>query len=466
MRSQDARRIAALVLLSLIPLHGCGVIVRHGQAALETVRAGGLVHPGRIAPLDDSEKQWAKTAWRYFSNNTAPETGLVSGQDRGQTVSVWEMADYLAALVSARRLELIDANEFDQRLSQFLGFLGRMDLVDGQAPNRLYSTVTGRRLDANGQPGETGWSAVDLARLMLWLRIAGEHFPAYQEYLDKAVYRLRLCNVIDQCGRLYAGARQGDQVLRSQEGRLGMEEYAAAGYQTWGYRATEAALVDPADPVQVDNRTLWADRRDPRQPGGEKVVIQTTPYVLTGIELGWDSRLLPGRTAAMIREQSETVYRVQEDRWRREGIYSARAEHQSLASPYRLTDSIFANGYAWNTLSDTGQWYPRLGLVSTKAVFGLWVLWDTDYTDRLMDVTRSLFDKDRGWYEGRYEATGAYERAITASTNAMVLESLLYKTTGPLLRQRAPDGYFSKAMANPFSRPEPCPAVPCPACAH
>ena len=54
---------------------------------------------------------------------------------------------------------------------------------------------------------------------------------------------------------------------------------------------------------------------------------------------------------------------------------------------------------------------------------------DTPYTDVLMTVTKHLNDPQKGWYEGRQEATGDTNAALTLSTNATVLEALSLNTT-------------------------------------
>lgn len=73
--------------------------------------------------------------------------------------------------------------------------------------------------------------------------------------------------------------------------------------------------------------------------------------------------------------------------------------------------------------------------MTTKAVFVLWTLWETEYTDALMAVTTHLNDSQRGWFEGRVEATGDVNATLTLSTNAMVLEALFYKhNAGPLFK--------------------------------
>ncbi len=98
--------------------------------------------------------------------------------------------------------------------------------------------------------------------------------------------------------------------------------------------------------------------------------------------------------------------------------------------------------------------------MTTKAVFVLWTLWETEYTDALMAVTTHLNDSQRGWFEGRVEATGDVNATLTLSTNAMVLEALFYKhNAGPLFKNGLADdnSYFAHhARRTNLTRPARC----------
>lgn len=101
----------------------------------------------------------------------------------------------------------------------------------------------------------------------------------------------------------------------------------------------------------------------------------------------------------------------------------------------------------------------RLAQVTTKAVFVLWTLWETEYTDALMAVTTHLNDPQRGWFEGRVEATGDVNATLTLSTNAMVLEALFYKhNAGPLFKNGLADdnSYFAHRATDEFNPPRRC----------
>jgi len=41
---------------------------------------------------------------------------------------------------------------------------------------------------------------------------------------------------------------------------------------------------------------------------------------------------------------------------------------------------------------------------------------------------------EKGFYSGLYEKTGLPNKALTANTNGIILESLAYKSLGPLLK--------------------------------
>jgi hypothetical protein len=458
--------LASLVILSLT-LSGCGVVVRQAHDAYQKVEAGSLRYQGRIAPLTAKELLWAKTAWRYFVNNTNADTGLVNSIDRYPIAGAWHMGDYLAALMAAHQLRLIDKIEFDQRLSRFLGFIDNMPLVQGKLPNKAYNTKTGQMMDASNRVGEVGWSAIDISRLMVWLKIIGEHYPEYHEYLDKVILRWQYCDIIDDCGQLYRYSKNGQTWHKQQEGRLGYEEYAGTGFALWGFNANSARRIKLDQRITVDNLQLLYDERDPRLTNTPNPIL-TMPYVFLGLEFGWQegekySKYWP-QNHGFLKQQAEMVYRVQEQRWLKDKIFTARTDHSLAVAPYQLLDSIYANGQAWNTLSENGQWYPKLSLVSTRAVFGLWVLWDTPYTNELMKITEALFDKDRGWYEGRYEASGAYERIITSHTNAAILEVLLYKTKGKLYQAKRREGYFNVKLDKIYELPQHCLPPERPAC--
>jgi Protein of unknown function (DUF3131) len=437
---------------------GCGIIVRGLDSAVQELSHVGRV--GRFGKLSTKELVWAKVAWKYIENNTAPETGLVNAVDRVPTTTVWQMGDHLAALVAALELGLIDANEFDHRVSRLLEFLNNMPLSNLALPNRVYSTISGQMVDNAGQPADIGWSAIEIGRLLTWMKIAGQRYPHLREYFDKVVLRWNFCSVIDDCGVLYGRGVGADKALPSQEGRLGYLQYASAGFAAWGFETRKSAVTAPMQAIDVMGIKLHIDARDDRT-SGEIAPVVTMPYVLLGMEFGWEYPRDPGRPGTVdesgsLRQMTFDLFRIQQLRYETEGILTARTDHPVRPAPHFVHDTVYASGYPWNTLSQKGEHLPRMAMVSTRAVFGMWALARNAYTDRLMNAVEPLYKDDKGWLEGRYESSGGYEDLVTLSTNAFVLESLLYKLQGRLYPTRTQAGYFQHRLGDPFVPPRRC----------
>ncbi|MCI5134647.1 MAG: DUF3131 domain-containing protein [Candidatus Electrothrix sp. AW2] len=73
-----------------------------------------------------------------------------------------------------------------------------------------------------------------------------------------------------------------------------------------------------------------------------------------------------------------------------------------------------------------------------------------------MQLLNPLHDPKKGWFEGRRERDGGYERTMTCSTNAVILEVLAYKMYGKLYsNQVSAKSYADILMENEFDRP-PC----------
>lgn len=121
------------------------------------------------------------------------------------------------------------------------------------------------------------------------------------------------------------------------------------------------------------------------------------------------------------------VYQAQENRYRETGILTARSEHQLDKAPYFVYDTVFADGYNWNTITDQGVFVPENAAVSLKAALGMWVLWHSPYTDRLFDAIENANVKGLGFNEGLYENGHGPINEFTANNNGIMLEALLFK---------------------------------------
>lgn len=454
------RNMKWLLLLVAISVtsSSCGTAYRSAEKAAVTFANSGLWHFGRHGRLTEQEKRWAEIAWTYFENNYNAETGFVNSIDRYQVVSIWHVADFIAALYCARRLSLIDQKTFDEQFSKLIHQLNTMPLAFGQLPNILYNTKTGEMVNYANQQEEVGWSVVDIGRLLLWLNVIKSNAPEFSEYIDRVILRFSYCEVIGEDGELYSARKENNKLIPHRENAIGYADYAQIGFRLWGlstppkYRWAPDHKVTIYD-IEFEYDSNWARREGVYGP------ILSMPYLLAGIELHWKMPSNYGAKQAdgdYLQKYSEKIYKVQEKRYEYEGISTARTDHNLNRPPFFLQDSIFGDGFPWSSLSDTGEHFPHLALVSTRAAFGLWALWRTQYTDHLMDVIDELYDKNRGWYEGRYESTSDYERTISISTNTAVLEALTYKVYGPLFKMPEQNTYAITRLSDQFKHPNGC----------
>ena len=179
------------------------------------------------------------------------------------------------------------------------------------------------------------------------------------------------------------------------------------------------------------------DGRDPRIFHSQNYVV-TESYLQDGLELEFD---LPQDDSSpdwlssdgWRAEFADRIYMVQEGRWRRTGTLTARSEHNVKGAPYFTYDTIFSDGYPWNTVTPRGDYVPEFAAIATKAAMGMWALWDTEYTDVLYEAVIDLYNPESGIYEGLYEGGQGPIEVFTANNNGVFLTSLLFKVQGPIL---------------------------------
>jgi hypothetical protein len=390
------------------------------------------------ADLSATEQQWARIAWQYFVHNWQPATGLVNSVDGYPSSTMWDTASYLLALIAAQRLDIISRDTFDQRLSQALTTLAGLPLFEGALPNKVYHTISTAMVDYNNQATARGigWSAIDIGRLLVPLNLIVWHYPAHTAEVQAILKRWAFTRLVRD-GRLYGATldAQGHTVY-VQEGRLGYEAYAAKSLALLGLDVSEALQYQAfLHFVPLYGIDLPTDSRSAAQYHAHNYVV-SEPYILDGLEFGWDETS---------REFAFRVYRVQEERFTRTGVLTAVSEDNIDQAPYFVYNTVFTDGQFWKAITDQGVDAAAYKSLSTKAVFGWEALYKTPYTTRLLTRMSTLYDAERGWYSGLYETTQTPNKAITANTNAIILESLYYRRFGKLLQLANENGSGAQA---------------------
>jgi len=418
-------------------------------------------HPGRNGALTAEELHMAKVAWKYFENNYQPDTGLVNAVDNFPSTTMWDIASYLGGLMAAYELCIIDNNTFATRLTTILNTLNSLDFFRNELPNKVYNSKTAAKVNYANEPGEVGFSATDLGRLLIWLKIIKERYPEHAEAIDRFVLRWNFCHVLDRFGTMY-GAVLDDKknVLYLQEGRLGYEEYAAKGFQLWGFNTTRASKPEPYEVIPIFGIDVPYDSRDPRKLGAHNYVVCES-YNLDALELNWD-RAQDRSTDDLHHSDTTTadfasrVYLAQERRYQQKGILTARTEHQLNGAPYFVYDTIYTDGYAWNTITEKGESVPQFAALAFKGALGLWAIWQTPYTDLLFSTIVNQYNPEKGYYEGFFENGTGIINTFTANNNGVMLEALLYKVQGKLLRFGATDSLWNRVVADKLQGQDQC----------
>lgn len=389
--------------------------------------------------LTEREMRAAKVAWHYFEKFTQETTGLANSVGNYPSTTLWDTASYIAGMVAAYELCLIEKTEFDSRITRLLTTIKSLDLFRKELPNKVYHTKTGAKVDYTNKPGEIGFSALDIGRFLVWMRIVKNRYPYLANTIDSVLLKWDFRNAIDDEGLMfgaYVDKKTGETVY-AQEGRLGYEEYAAKGFALWGFRPLLAHRAEPFLTASIFGIQVPYDGRDPRVFHSQNYVV-TESYLQDGLELGFD---LPHDDSSpdwlnsdgWRAEFADRVYQVQENRWRQTGFMTARSEHNVKGPPYFTYDTIFSDGYPWNTVTPRGDYVPDHAAVSAKAALGLWALWDTEYTQVLFDAVIELYDPENGMYEGLYERGQGRVEIFTANNNGIILTSLLHKVQGTIL---------------------------------
>ena len=376
-----------------------------------------------VQSLTQSEQENARIAWQYFLKNYQPQTGFVNAVADYPSTSIWDLGNYLMALNAARSLDLNNQADFDYRLNTFLTTLDRLPLFENSLPNKAYNTQTAQMTDYTNKPSKegTGWSAIDLGRVLTALHTIRQCHPQYSNWIQGSLDRWDLQRAVVG-EQLFGITVQKGKPLFAQEGRLGYEEYAAKGFRLWGFnpkKALDRSLNRKF--VEIYGLQIPIDRRDYQTTNGSNYVL-SEPYILEGLEFGFEDEEFA--------KNSATILEVQKRRFEDTGKLTAVTEDHIKGSPHFLYSTIYANGTPWATITDTNEAYPQLRTISTKSAFGWRYLYpDSTYAQQLLQSVEGSRNTN-GFYAGVYESNNKPNDILTTNTNAIVLESLAYKARG------------------------------------
>jgi hypothetical protein len=384
---------------------------------------GTLTSPDRGTVVDERQLflNAARIAWAFADRNYIPATGLSRAHDTYQYVTLWDVASGLAATHSAHELGFISDAIYNQRIQRTLSTLASADMFENAAFNRSYDSRTGKMIDRKQRLSSRGygWSVTDIGRLLTWLRILAVNQPQFATQAAAIVKRLDMSRLIkDGYLRSEDLSPTTGALHPYQEGRIGYEQYTAAGLALWGYRAENAldARLN-AVPASVLGVSIVADKR-----GDERITSE--PYIMMGMETGWYS--------PEMRQQAWRVLAAQEARYKSTGILTMVSE-DALPDPpyyfyyydvYRQGRSFVVDGPIGGPFVESPRW------ISSKAAFAWHALLPSPYTLAVLQAVQSAGLPGRGWGAGVYEGSLRPTGDASLNTAALILEAAVYNLRG------------------------------------
>jgi hypothetical protein len=364
----------------------------------------------------------ARLAWRYFERNYNQVTGLVNATPNWTNTSMWDIGGQLIATHAAKELGLITPAEYDKRTTKTLATLETLPLFRGLAFNKLYST----QKEAFGNGARTGWSATDLGRLLLALKIVATRDPQFAAQAQRIAHRNDFRAIVADGYLNGQMIGSNGQPWTFQEGRIGYEQYAAAGFNQWGANANNASqLLLNEEPGNVLGVSLPYDKRYNDR-------LLSEPFILMGLELG-----LP----ADMRDLAARLLQAQEARFKSTGQMTIVSEDAVGVPPeYFYYYCVICNRKPFVIdLSTPGKERDNPRWVSTKGAYGWDAIMPSDYTRRAIAFVAPAKDAKTGWASGIYEGTGGSTKTVDINTSAVMLEIALYKLRGsrPLMEAAA-----------------------------
>jgi uncharacterized protein DUF3131 len=388
-----------------------------GQPAGAATRRSG-------APLTDAERSFyremAAQAWKYLDTYYQKRTGLVNATPDWPHTTLWDVGGQLLGYQAAKELGLIDQAQFDERTKRTLGFLEKARTYKGVAYAKLYSTTTG----AVSKESHAGWTATDLGRFLLALKIIATREPHLAAQAERVARRIDFKKIVKN-GYLYGqepGSKRGT-LHTYQEGRIGYEQYVAAGFSQWGADVSKAMDVKangrPKEifGVTILEDTRWQDR------------LLSEPFILYEIELGMPQDM---------RDLASNVLKVQQARFDSTGIVTIASEDAVAVPPrYFYYYCVYCNGKPFVIdIANPGHERDSPRWVSTKGAFGWHAIMPNEYTKKATEYVAAALDTTRGWASGVFEGTGKSTRSWDVNTAAVLLEIASYQLRGgrPLIQ--------------------------------
>jgi hypothetical protein len=338
----------------------------------------------------------AKTAWNYFKPGVgiSINTGLNYANQWWHRATDWDLAAYISAVISARKLNLIDENEFKMRIEKILQFLETRKLSPKGIPYLYYDSDIGEpAIDIESNPSDAG-------KLLLALDSLRKFEPIYEERVIKIIQRNGIEKIAsDQKAWKTTSGAYAHYIA------IGFQKFKLANYSHIIEKLKFYEMIERIEEIKSYGISL------------PKSWITYEPILLEVYELN--------NTRA--KEFLEKLIQVSKLRFKETSQLSAFSEGAIDNQPYYIYEWIVANGHGtWIITDHEGKIINIPEVAFTKVALGIYAYEESDYSKLLIEKVLILTITDNGFYEGIFE-DGTPIKILTDKTNSLILSIALQK---------------------------------------
>ncbi|MDF3613601.1 DUF3131 domain-containing protein, partial [Enterobacter hormaechei] len=186
--------------------------------------------------------------------------------------------------------------------------------------------------------------------------------------------------------------------------------------------AAGLAVTNPPEGQQmIDIDGIMVPDEGLRTPWGRQPSLISLPYLLTGLELGFDA------------QSAEITWRIMQIQQRRHGL---RVRKPPISTDYAEPAPDYVNDLPDrqplqnSALLDATP--EQTAITSTRTAFAWYALFRNGWSEALRQQVQKLQVPGKGWQRG-LNLNSSVNETVDADTNAVVLESLAYIAHGQML---------------------------------